>query len=45
MTNKILVTYSTTTGSTKSMSKKFGKTLSDLGETVDIIPMHEVKDL
>jgi len=45
MTNKILVTYSTMTGSTKGVSDAIGKTLSDLGESVDVIPMHDVKDL
>lgn len=45
MTNKILVTYSTLTGSTKGVSEAIGKTLSDLGESIDIIPMHDVKDL
>jgi len=45
MTNKILVTYSTMTGSTKGVSEAIGQTLSDLGESVDVIPMREVKDL
>ena len=45
MTNKILVTYSTMTGSTKGVSEAIGKTLSDLGESVDVIPMRDVKDL
>jgi menaquinone-dependent protoporphyrinogen IX oxidase len=45
MTNKILVTYSTVTGSTKGVSEAIGKTLSDLGESVDVIPMHNVNDL
>jgi menaquinone-dependent protoporphyrinogen oxidase len=33
------------TGSTKGVSDAIGKTLSELGENVDIIPMHDVKDL
>jgi menaquinone-dependent protoporphyrinogen IX oxidase len=45
MTNRILVTYTTMTGSTKGVSEAIGKTLSDLGESVDVIPMREVKDL
>jgi menaquinone-dependent protoporphyrinogen oxidase len=45
MTNKILVTYSTMTGATKGVSEAIGKTLSDLGESVDVIPMHDIKDL
>jgi menaquinone-dependent protoporphyrinogen IX oxidase len=45
MTNKILVTYSTMTGSTKGVSEAIGKTLSDLGESVDVIRMRDVNDL
>jgi menaquinone-dependent protoporphyrinogen IX oxidase len=45
MTNRILVTYTTMTGSTKGVSEAIGKTLSDLGESVDVIPMREVKDI
>jgi menaquinone-dependent protoporphyrinogen oxidase len=33
------------TGSTKGVSEAIGKTLSDLGESVDVIPMRDVKDL
>jgi menaquinone-dependent protoporphyrinogen oxidase len=45
MTTKILVTYSTITGSTKGVSEAIAKTLSDLGESVDVIPMRDVNDL
>jgi menaquinone-dependent protoporphyrinogen oxidase len=45
MKDKILVAYSTTTGSTKGVSECIGKTLSDLGESVDILPMYEIEDL
>ena len=45
MTDTILVTYSTRTGSTKGVSEIIGKTLSQLGEKVDIIPMEDIKDL
>jgi menaquinone-dependent protoporphyrinogen oxidase len=45
MTSKILVTYASRTGSTKGVSQYIGKTLSDLGETVEVLPMKEVKDI
>jgi menaquinone-dependent protoporphyrinogen oxidase len=45
MTNKILVTYATMTGSTKGVSEAIGKTLTELGAIVDVIPMKEVKDI
>ncbi|HLP75261.1 MAG TPA: flavodoxin domain-containing protein [Bacteroidales bacterium] len=45
MENKILVTYSTRTGSTKEISEAIAKTLSETGEKVDIIDMKDVKDL
>ena len=45
MNDKILVTYSTRTGSTKGVSDYIGKTLTDLGESVDVLPMQEIKDL
>lgn len=45
MKDKILVTYSTRTGSTKGVSEFIGKTLTDLGESVDVLPMQEVDDL
>jgi menaquinone-dependent protoporphyrinogen oxidase len=45
MQDKILVTYSTRTGSTKGVSECIGKTLSDLGESVDVLPMQEINDL
>ncbi len=45
MKNKILVTYSTFTGSTKGVAEAIGKTLSDLGESVDVIQMSMVTDL
>jgi hypothetical protein len=35
MKDKILVTYSTRTGSTKGVSECIGKTLSDLGESIE----------
>lgn len=45
MKDKILVTFSTRTGSTKGVSECIGKTLSDLGESVDVLPMQEIEDL
>jgi menaquinone-dependent protoporphyrinogen IX oxidase len=45
MENRILVTYSTQTGSTKGVSEAIAKTLSEMGEKVDTIAMKDVKDL
>lgn len=45
MTEKILVTYSTRTGSTKGVSEAIARTLEELGENADVMPMNEVKDL
>jgi menaquinone-dependent protoporphyrinogen oxidase len=45
MSNKILVTYATCTGSIIGVAEAIGKTLSDGGALVDVLPMQEVKDL
>ncbi|MGE5457905.1 MAG: flavodoxin domain-containing protein [Methanococcaceae archaeon] len=45
MGNKILVTYSTCTGSTKGVSEAIAKELSDMGESVDIVEMKDVKEI
>ncbi len=45
MSNKILVTYATCTGSAVGVAEAVGKTLSESGLTVDVLPMKEVKDL
>lgn len=45
MENKILVTYSSSTGSTRGISEVISKTLVELGESVDNIAMKDVKDL
>ncbi|HZM12768.1 MAG TPA: flavodoxin domain-containing protein, partial [Bacteroidales bacterium] len=41
---RILITYATRTGSTEGVAKTIGVTLSLMGETVDVIPMQDVKD-
>lgn len=45
MKGAILITYSTRTGSTKGVSEFIGKTLTDLGESVDVLPMNEIDSL
>jgi menaquinone-dependent protoporphyrinogen oxidase len=45
MSSKILVTYATCTGSTVGVAEAIGKTLSEGGAQVDVLPMKEVKDL
>lgn len=45
MNDKILVTYSTMTGSTMGVSEAIGETLKELGASVDVIPMKDVKDI
>ena len=45
MKDAILVTYSTRTGSTKGVSEFIGKTLTVLGESVDVLPMNEIDNL
>lgn len=45
MTNRILVTYASRTGSTAEVAEAIGKTLSGGDAQVDVIPMNEVKDL
>jgi len=45
VSNKILVTYATCTGSTVGVAEAIGKTLSEGGLIVDVLPMKEVKDL
>jgi len=45
MSEKILVTYSTRTGTTKGVSEEIGITIAYLGETVDVLPMSEVTAL
>jgi len=45
MSNKILVTYATCTGSTVGVAEAIGKTLADGGAQVDVLPMQKVTDL
>jgi menaquinone-dependent protoporphyrinogen oxidase len=45
MTNKILVTYTSRFGATAGVAEAIGKTLSELGAQVDVLPMKEVVDL
>ena len=45
MTIKILVTYATCTGSTVGVAEAIGKSLTEGGAQVDVLPMQAVKDL
>ncbi|MGD0750935.1 MAG: flavodoxin domain-containing protein [Anaerolineales bacterium] len=45
MTNKILITYATCTGSTVGVAEAIGKSLSEGGALVEVLPMQAVKEL
>ncbi len=45
MSNKVLVTYASRTGSTVGVAEAIGKTLAESGVQVDVCPMQDVKDL
>ena len=45
MNKQILVTYASRFGSTEGVAKSIGKTLSEDGCMVDVLPMRDVKDL
>jgi len=45
MNNKILMTYASRAGSTAGVAEAIGKTLTESGAQVDVIPMNDVKDL
>lgn len=45
MTQKILVTYASRTGTTAGVAEAIGRTLAEKGAEVDVVPMQEVKDV
>ena len=45
MSNKILITYASRTGSTAGIAERIGKILTESGAEVDVLPMREVSDL
>lgn len=45
MTDRILVTYATFTGSTAEVAEAIGRTLTEHGAQVDVLPVQEVTDL
>jgi menaquinone-dependent protoporphyrinogen oxidase len=45
MMNKILVTYASRAGSTAGVAEAIGKTLTENGAQVDVLPMKDVRDL
>ena len=45
MSNKILVTYASRAGSTAGVAEAIGKTLTENGAQVDVLPMQDVHDL
>lgn len=45
MSNKILVTFASRTGSTAGVAKAIADTLSESGAEVDVRPMQDVKDV
>ena len=45
MSNKILITYASVSGSTAGVAEKIGKTIAEDGAQVDVLPMRNVKDL
>lgn len=45
MNNKILVTYASRAGSTAEVAEAIGRTLTETGARVDVLPIKNVKDL
>jgi menaquinone-dependent protoporphyrinogen oxidase len=45
MTEKILVTYASRTGTTAGVADAIGKMLADSGLDIDVLPMNEVKNI
>ena len=43
--NKVLITYASRTGSTAEIAEAIGRTLSQSGTQVEVLPMQDVKDL
>jgi menaquinone-dependent protoporphyrinogen oxidase len=43
--NKVLITYASRAGSTAEIAEAIGKTLSQAGAQVEVLPMQDVKDL
>jgi menaquinone-dependent protoporphyrinogen oxidase len=45
MTNKILITYASRSGTTAEIAEAIGKRLTDGGAQVEVLPMQDVEDL
>jgi menaquinone-dependent protoporphyrinogen oxidase len=45
MNDRILVTYASRFGSTEGVANAIGKTLTENGMNVEVLPMRDVKDL
>ncbi len=45
MNNRILVTYASRAGSTAEIAQAIGKTLTQSGTTVEVVPVQDVKEL
>ena len=45
MSQKILVTYASRSGSTAGIAEAIGRTLAENGVAVDVLPMNEVQDI
>jgi menaquinone-dependent protoporphyrinogen oxidase len=45
MSNRILVTYASRAGSTAEVAQAIGRTLTEGGARVDVVPMNDVNDL
>jgi menaquinone-dependent protoporphyrinogen oxidase len=45
MSKKILIAYASHTGTATGVAEFIGKSLADEGHVVDIIPVHDVKDM
>lgn len=45
MSQKILITYASRTGTTAGVAEEIGRTLSGMGEAVEVLPVNEVGDV